>query len=69
MHSDWFNGIQILQGRWQHGEKKWDPVIPADLKRLFVSGKHICPAGHERVKYCSEIKNKPAYHGKDYSKI
>jgi len=21
MHSDWFNGIQILQGRWQHGEK------------------------------------------------
>ena len=24
-------------GRWQHGEK-WDTVIPADLKRLFVSG-------------------------------
>ena len=21
MHSDWFNGIEILQGRWQHGEK------------------------------------------------
>jgi hypothetical protein len=21
MHSDWFNGIDILQGRWQHGEK------------------------------------------------
>jgi len=21
MHSDWFNGIAILQGRWQHGEK------------------------------------------------
>jgi hypothetical protein len=20
-HSDWFNGIDILQGRWQHGEK------------------------------------------------
>jgi hypothetical protein len=20
MHSDWFNGIEILQGRWQHGE-------------------------------------------------
>jgi len=30
-------------------EKKWDTVIPADLKRPFVSG-HICPAGHERVK-------------------
>jgi len=21
MQSDWFNGIEILQGRWQHGEK------------------------------------------------
>jgi hypothetical protein len=21
MHSDWFNGIEILQGRWQDGEK------------------------------------------------
>jgi hypothetical protein len=21
MHSYWFNGIEKLQGRWQHGEK------------------------------------------------
>jgi len=21
MHSDWFNGTEILQGRWQRGEK------------------------------------------------
>jgi hypothetical protein len=21
MHSDWFNEIEILQSRWQHGEK------------------------------------------------
>jgi hypothetical protein len=21
MDSDWFNGIEILQGRWHHGEK------------------------------------------------
>jgi hypothetical protein len=21
MHSDWFNGIELLQGRWQHGKK------------------------------------------------
>jgi len=21
MHSDWFNGTEILQARWQHGEK------------------------------------------------
>jgi hypothetical protein len=29
-------------------KKKWDTVIPADLKRLFVS--ETCPAGHKRVK-------------------
>jgi hypothetical protein len=42
MHSDWFNGIEILQGRWLHGEKvgycyprglektlcKWDINVP-----------------------------------------
>ena len=21
MHSDWFDGIETLRGRWQHGEK------------------------------------------------
>jgi len=21
MDSDWFNGIELFQGRWQHGEK------------------------------------------------
>jgi len=21
MHSEWINGTEILQGRWQHGEK------------------------------------------------
>jgi hypothetical protein len=49
MHSDWFNGIEIFQGIWQHGEN-WDTVIPADLKRLFASEPYtcICPAGHER---------------------
>jgi hypothetical protein len=40
MRSDWFNGIEILQGRWQYGEK-WNAVIPADLKRLFVSGTYM----------------------------
>ena len=30
-------------------EKKWDTVILADLKRLFV--RHLCPAGHVRVKH------------------
>jgi hypothetical protein len=50
MHSDWFNGIEILQGRWQHGEKvgycypsglektlcKWDMYVPLVTKGLKV---------------------------------
>jgi hypothetical protein len=42
MRSDWFNGIEILKGRWQHGENvghfypsglvktlcKWDIYVP-----------------------------------------
>jgi hypothetical protein len=49
MHSDWFNGIEILQGRWQRGEKvgycypsgleknfyKWDIYVPLVTKRLM----------------------------------
>jgi hypothetical protein len=48
MHSDWFNGIDILQGRWQHGEKvgycypsglektlcKWEVYVPLVMKGL-----------------------------------
>ena len=47
MHSDWFNKIEILQGRWQHGEKvgycypsrlektlcKWDTYV-----RIITNG-------------------------------
>jgi hypothetical protein len=49
MCSDWCNGIEILQGRWQHGEKvgycyhsglektlcKWDIYIPLVTKGLI----------------------------------
>jgi hypothetical protein len=48
MHSDWFNGIEIVQGRWQHGEKvgycypnglektlcKWNIYVPLVTKGL-----------------------------------
>jgi hypothetical protein len=48
MHSDRFNEIEILQGRWQHGEKvgycyasglektlcKWDIHVPLVTKGL-----------------------------------
>jgi len=48
MHSDWFNEIEVLEGRWQHGEKvgycypsglektlcKWDLYVPLVTKGL-----------------------------------
>jgi hypothetical protein len=48
MHSDWFNGTDTLQGRWQHGEKvgycypsglgnslcKWEMYVPLVTKGL-----------------------------------
>jgi hypothetical protein len=48
MHSDWFNRIEILQGRWQHEEKvgyyypsglektlyKWEIYVPLVKKGL-----------------------------------
>jgi hypothetical protein len=60
MHSDWFNGIDILQGRWQHGEKvgycyrsglektpcKWEIYIPLVTKGLMKMP-------HKRNKICS----------------
>ena len=57
MHSDWLNGIDILQGRWQHGEKvgycypsglektlcKWDLYVPLVMKGLNRFNVHrIC---------------------------
>jgi hypothetical protein len=41
MHSDWFNGIETLQGRWQHGEKVGYCYHIVDLKRPFVSGTYM----------------------------
>jgi len=56
MHSDWFNRIEILQGRWQHGEKvgysylsgiektlfKWDLYVPLITKGLKDSSYALC---------------------------
>jgi hypothetical protein len=55
MHSDWFNGIEILQGRWQHGEKvgycypsglektlcKWDIYVTLVTKGLKILLTHL----------------------------
>jgi len=34
MHSDWFSGIAIFQGRWQHGEKV-GYCYPSGLEKTF----------------------------------
>jgi hypothetical protein len=49
MHSDWFNGIELLQGRWQHGEKAGYCYL-SGLEKTLCKWGNICPAGHERVK-------------------
>ena len=55
MHSDWFSGIEILQGRWQHGEKvgycypsglektlyKWDMYVPLVTKMQHCTQYHL----------------------------
>jgi len=50
MHSNWFDGTEILQGRWQHGEKvgyccpsglektlcKWGMCVPLVTRGLSL---------------------------------
>jgi hypothetical protein len=50
MHSDWFHRVEIVQGRWQHGEEvgcwypcrlekticKWDMYVPRVMKGLLI---------------------------------
>ena len=54
MYSDWFNGIEILQGRWQHGEKV-GYCYPSGLEKtvskgdIYVPLGHLYSTGHERV--------------------
>jgi hypothetical protein len=40
MHADWFNGIEILQGRWKK-KKKVGYCYPSRLEKLFVSGTYM----------------------------
>jgi hypothetical protein len=61
MHSDWFNGIEILQGRWQHGEKmgycypsglemnlcKWDIYVPLVTEGLTSLTIKVTSVEHE----------------------
>jgi hypothetical protein len=49
MHSDWFNGIDILQSRWQHGGKAGYCYLRGLEKTLCEWDIYIYPAGHESV--------------------
>jgi hypothetical protein len=55
MHSDWFNGTEILQGRWQHREKL-GYCYPSGLEKtpckwnIYVPLVTNMSAGHESVK-------------------
>jgi hypothetical protein len=50
MHSDWFNTIEILHVRWQHGEKVGYSYHSGLEKTLLKWDINTCPAGHKRVK-------------------
>ena len=54
MHSDWFKGIEILQGRWQHGEKG-GYCYPSGLEKTLCKRDIICLAGYKRVNTVSII--------------
>jgi hypothetical protein len=63
MHSDWFNGIEILQGRWQHGEKvgycypsglektlcKWEMYVPLVTKGLSLTQRLLNSAKRDTI--------------------
>jgi len=66
MHSDWFNRIEILQSRWQHGEKvgyfypsglektlcKWDIYVPLVTKGLTRRKILVCWVAKSGKCYC-----------------
>jgi hypothetical protein len=47
--------MEILQGRWQHGEKL-GYRYPSGLEKTLCKW-DICPAGHERVKKAFALYN------------
>jgi hypothetical protein len=69
MHSDWFNGIDILQGRWQNGEKvgycypsglektlcKWEIYVPLVTKGLRE--RHYIRLNMTACTYCFDAEN------------
>jgi hypothetical protein len=63
MHSDWFNGIDILQGRWQHGEKV-GYCYPSGLEKTLCKWKIYVPLVTKGLK--ENIKFPFAYLSKNH---
>jgi len=59
MHSDWFNGIEIVQGRWQHGGNV-GYFYPSGLQKTLCKW-DICDVplvtkGLKSVSYCTSLQ-------------
>jgi hypothetical protein len=56
MHSDWFKGIDILQGRWQHGEKV-GYCYPSGLEKTLCKWEVYVPLVTKGLKYTKYIEH------------
>jgi hypothetical protein len=56
MHSDWFNGIEILQGRWQHGEKVGS-CYPSGLEKALCKREIYVPLVTKGLKQVENVKS------------
>jgi len=54
MHSDWFNGIEILRGRWHHGEKV-GYCYPSGLEKTLCTWYVYVPLVTKELK-CEHFK-------------
>jgi hypothetical protein len=52
MHFDWFNGIDVLEGRWQHGEKV-GYCYPSGLEKILCKWEVYAPLVTKGLRYFS----------------
>jgi len=60
MHSDWFNGIQVLQGRWQHAEKV-GYCYPSGLENTLCKGDIYVPLVTKGLKAGTHIRTNTSF--------
>jgi len=54
MYSDWFNGTEILKGRWQYG-KKVGYCYPSGLEKTFCKWDIYVPLVKKGLKSCTRF--------------